>query len=219
MGLRCGGDLMEWLLFIVAVLLLAGLAIRIGDRAALRKRRAFAQTYLERLSHLVRKLDAGKFDGATFDWLTMNVPQMQRALGYHGVMAYRAPFGIYSAQRYQILINTLPQIRSGIAHPSDIQACQDAILRYIGELNEEADGAESLLNPLAWLREGVRFVVTLPLRLAVWSGLMSESTFVRASNHPLTRIVSALAWTVGLVASVIEIAEYWDELRLLLGVR
>jgi hypothetical protein len=208
---------MEWVFGIIGALLVIGCVIRVKERLAITERELFARTYLERFNRLAEVSKRRNFDGQTFEWLTMNVPKMQRALGHHGIMDYIAPFGRFQAHNYQLLVNTLPQIRTGNAQTMLVAACQEAILRYLGELKEEADDAGSLFNPVVWVREGVRFAVTFPLRLAAWSGLMSYSTFVRISHHPIVRILSAVAWTLGIAASIIQVAQAWDEVLVYLG--
>lgn len=85
------------------------------------------------------------FDGETYYWLTNRVSKIQSHLGFFGVMGYQPPHLNYIDRNYQIIINTLPEMRNMTAYPSMINACEDALIRYIGYLD---DGIEIYMNQL-----------------------------------------------------------------------
>ena len=94
-----------------------------------------------------------------------------------------------------------------------IMMYDDALLRGMGTIEQRCRELEAeRRNPLIWLREGVRFVATLPIRLFRWLGFRSESSFEEASGGKFGRILTLIAWIIGLIASIIQIAQAWESL-------
>lgn len=142
------------------LLLLLGLLRLLRERRGLLERGQFAHDFLARF---VAFAESSGRDNASYIWVMQHVERMQRDLGHIGLVGYQPPFREYMHLNYPIVLNTASEMRSGIAHPRDIQACQDAILRYIGTLQEAADDlASRLRNPLAVGQEGLICVLTIP---------------------------------------------------------
>ena len=52
-----------------------------------------------------------------------------------------------------------------------ISRVDDVLLAFVSAINNLTDEKKKdLKNPLIWLREGVRFIVTIPISLLYWSG-------------------------------------------------
>jgi hypothetical protein len=84
----------------------------------------------------------------------------------------------------------------------------------LGELDKMTSEANiRLINPFAWLQEGVRFVVTLPIRLAYWSGLITYARYSEASSSTIVKILIFFVQLIGLVASIIQIWQAWEPLK------
>jgi hypothetical protein len=97
-------------------------------------RMEFTKEYLERFNKFIARQE---FDGTEYNWLTLRVTKIQEELGQCGILtSYRPPFANFMYNNYQLIINILPEIRSGAAHPEMVNACQDAMIRHLGVLSE-----------------------------------------------------------------------------------
>lgn len=193
---------------ILICLLILGF-IRIINRILyLQKRIDFTSQYLKRYSEFISK---DNFDEEEYYWLTYNVNKIQAELGVGGIIDYRPPFANYIINNYQLIINTLPEIRSGIAHEAMINACSEVMIRHLGLLDKNiTELRNQLYNPFIYLREGINLIITLPIRIAYWSGLVEYSSFEKVSTGIIVKIFSFLIMILGVIASVITIFIGWE---------
>jgi hypothetical protein len=87
-----------------------------------------------------------------------------------------------------------------------ISVIRDAIVRYLGTLEEKDDQLRRhLKNPLVWYREGVGVLILSPLLLLAALGLIALGRVWRLAENPLVRTVVVVAALVGLVSSCVTI--------------
>lgn len=179
--------------------------------------------YTQKFNAFTAALLAGTSDGELYAWLTRHVNHIHEVLGHDGIMAvFIKPYTRETIYNYALIMNTLPDLRRGMgderSHAHSIMLCEDALLRGMGTIEgrvRELDRERR--NPLVWLREGVRFVATLPIRLLRWLGYGRGSSFEEASNGPLGRLLTGAAWLIGLLASIIQIVQAWGPLMGFVG--
>ena len=169
----------------------------------------FSNRYFENYDRLTR---SGNFDGEQYVWLTMNVSKMQSNLGTFGVMDYIAPFQTYKVTNYQIVINTIPKFRDGSVKDFDINSVDDCLLRYIGYLEEYSkDTLKNLRNPIVWFREGFREVLSIPIFILNWFGIISSRTVNSIKGSLIYKIISGLIALVTLLSGVVTIVVGYDQ--------
>jgi hypothetical protein len=202
-------------LLILLALVLIGFVSTIWDLIVGIQDLLFTHDYRDRYRQLLNGMSQKKrgvgFDPELYEWLMERVDRMQVELGIIGIMEhYRPPFENFAYKQYPILVNTLPQIRGrGGAHPNDLSMCDDLMTRHIGRARQKIRSELlRLINPLALLAEGTKFVVTLPLLLAYYSGLLKYGTYARASGSRFTGFI-IFVLTAG--ASIVTIVVGWDK--------
>jgi hypothetical protein len=203
-----------WLVVVLAVVaaLLIGLGRLVLTLKRLSERHEFGMEYLKRFSLFAKSAADSSFDSEAYIWLTERVTKMQADMGYHGVLEfYKPPFASYALRNYQILPQTLTNMRGGHAFPEEAGFCQDAILRYLGQLHDVHDSVRGQMkNPFVWLRESVSLIVTLPLRLAQWFGLYEYSTFARLSGSWLVKALTFISTLAGFAVAVMTLVMGWS---------
>lgn len=216
---------MVWTLGILVgvfvILAIGRISLAHGHRR-LEERRALAVEYLSRFSQFVSE---DVFDGNAYSWLTLKSVQMQDELGALGLVEYRPPAARNVISNRPVLLDFLPEIRKGklAARLSRdcaeaAAACQEALLRYIGDLDRSIEGCESeLKNPLVWLREGVQIILLLPLYLLYGLGVLSSATMHGIAGATGTKIVSAFITLFGLIVGIIGIVVDWKDFTDLLS--
>ncbi len=170
-------------------------------------------------------------DREAYTWVTLNSPKMQRNMGSYGVYeAYQPPAANYMVKNYQIITNMIPEVRRHIDLNNEslgtmfassidgfIKAIDEALLRYIGVLNEQEDDAKrKLTNPFLWIRTGVEEVLSLPILLFAWFGLIGFSTVRRLQNNFFFQIFSVITTMAGLIAAIMTIVMGWDDFILVM---
>lgn len=169
----------------------------------------FSNKYFESYDRWSR---SGNFDGEKYVWLTMNVSRIQNNLGTFGIMDYIAPFQTYKVSNYQIVINTIPKFRDGSIQDFDVNSVDDSLLRYIGYLNEyQKDTLRNLKNPFIWFREGFREILSIPIFILSWFGIISNRTLNSIKNSLIYKVVSGLIALVTLISGIVTIVVGYDQ--------
>ena len=186
--------------------------------------RSAAQEYLNRLGKYV---SSGGGDTESYAWLTQKSTIMQRQLGSSGILAaYKPPFANFQYTNYPILLNMLPELRNALADSFALErlanqysaTLQEVMIRHLGEVEEVEMEQRSLLrNPFVWLREGVRAVLSGPLYLLQWFGILSESATNRLIGNFLFRFLSSFTVLIGFIGSVVSIVVGWDQFIGMIG--
>lgn len=178
------------------------------------KKLAFANEYRNKFILLTNKYfetydrwsRSGNFDSELYVWLTMNVSQMQEFLGNQGVMEYIAPFQTYKISNYQIVINTIPKFRDGSIEDFDINSVDDCLLRYIGYLEGILnENINNLKNPIIWFREGFREVLSIPIFILYWFGIISSRTVSSIKDSLIFKAIAGLISLITLISSIVTI--------------
>lgn len=155
---------------------------------------------------------SGDFDDKLYVWLTMNVSKIQDYVGSFGEMTYKPAFQNYMINDYQIIINTIPKFREGQIESFDVGAVDDCLLRYIGHLEEyRKDTQKNLRNPFIWFREGFREIMSIPIFILSWFGIISNRTVNSIKNSLIYKVISGLIALVTLVSGVVTIIVGYDQ--------
>ncbi|MDN3204320.1 hypothetical protein [Algoriphagus sediminis] len=169
----------------------------------------FANKYFKNYDRWSR---SGNFDGEQYVWLTMNVSRIQNYLGTFGIMDYIAPFQTYKVSNYQIVINTLPKFRDGSIQDFDVTSVDDCMLRYIGHLEEyQKDTQRNLRNPIIWFREGFREILSIPIFILSWFGIISNRTLNSIKDSLIYKVISGLIALVTLVSGIVTIIVGYEQ--------
>ncbi|WP_375357391.1 hypothetical protein [Paenibacillus enshidis] len=126
--------------------------------------------------------------------------------------------GRFQYRNLQILVNLLPQIREAYKTTRSYNALSfdferlngftnvitESLLRYEGDLSERDNATRNRLkNPFIWLREGVQWVVTLPIQLLYWTGVINYVVLSRWSNNWFVKFLNFLIIIIGLASSIV----------------
>ena len=193
---------------IIGLVVMIGIGFASTWRGMFREaqRRDFAVEYLQKFRQFALTSEDG-FDGELYYWLTHRGPKIQDELGIFGVASYRPPAANYMFNNYQLIINILPEIRSGVVNSYQIASCEEALIRYIGWLDDRISGlVAQLCNPVTLFRNGFRWILSLPATILYWFGLIGESSLRSFSSSRAFTFVSGV---LALFASITTILSYF----------
>jgi hypothetical protein len=176
----------------------------------------FAVEYREKFMALTKKYFStydnwarqGELDSDLYMWLTKNVNRIQGDLGRLGTMHYIAAFKEYEVANYQIIINTIPKFRIGRIQEFDVSSADDCMLRYIGVMEKASDSIEKKLrNPIIWFREGFQQILSLPLYILNWFGILGENTVSKVTTNNIFKIFAGIGGFVAFVSGMVTIIQ------------
>ena len=155
---------------------------------------------------------SGNLDGELYVWLTMNVSKIQNHVGSFGLMSYKPAFQNYLINNYQIIINTIPKFREGQVENFDVSSVDDCLLRYIGHLVDyQKETQQNLRNPIIWFREGFREILSIPIFILNWFGIISNRTLHSIKDSFIYKLISGLIALVTLISGIVTIIAGYEQ--------
>lgn len=228
-------SLNNWILFIITIIIFCiGLVRSIYDYYNVLKRNNFSFDYINNFRKFGSQLvEQEHFDSENYQWLMMNSSKMQTMMGSYGIASsYKPPFANFMYNNYQLVVNGIREIKDNFQRAAgsyglsfekrwvieSINIVDDALLTFVGAIGDVLDEAKKdLKNPLIWLREGVRFIVTSPISLMYWSGLMKYRTYNVISNNLFVKFLSFLIGIIGFVSSIVTIVTGYTPFKSIIG--
>jgi hypothetical protein len=172
----------------------------------------FAIDYLNKFREFSNAYLDNNFDSNLYEWLIYNSTKIQTQLGSYGVLAYRPAFENYMFNNYPIILNTLPKMRNGRIDNQEIMAVDDCLMRYIGMSKDIINSShKDLRNPFIWLRIGIQYILTLPLQIFYWFGILSHSLLIKIKDNTFIKIISVIIIIIGLIGSIVTITLGWQQ--------
>lgn len=214
---------------IIPILILIGLAVlgfivKFVEIYDFDKRLTFTKEYRDKFITLCNDIFSNNhFDQAIYYELTAAVKDMQAELGADGIYAYvQDNLKGVATRNYQALVNFFPELRTAINEKQNsimamrlsrsITDCDDMFLRHIGTLTSQIDATrKAAKNPFSCFAEGVRTIISLPILLLKWFGIISSTTSKKLKSNWIVKIISILVTLVGFVGSVITIIIGWNQ--------
>lgn len=147
-----------------------------------------------------------KIDHEKYIWLTKNVNKIQEIMGQHGRMYYVAAFQMYKVPNYEIIVNTIPKFRDGKVTDFDISSVDDALLRYLGAVeNLLNELSKKLRNPFIWFRVGFQEVISLPFYVLRMFGILTERGVSRVISSSIYRVLAGIGGLVAFLSGIVTI--------------
>ncbi|WP_156289488.1 hypothetical protein [Oceanobacillus salinisoli] len=204
-------------ILIIIGLIIIGLIIKFDDLIKLNKELTFIGdyndkyvNYLNQYLYTQNRIRDEK-EAELYTYLVKNAGKCQQLLGLLGYVDYRPPFAGYMIKNYQVIVNVVPSLRNPKGLSDEFQWVNNHLLMQISR-HEEAisDRKREIVNPFSLLQEGVKFIVTLPITLLYWTGIIKYTTMSKLSNNIAVKFLNFIVIIVGLVGSVLTIVAGWD---------
>lgn len=216
----------NWLpLIIVFLAVVIGFIKVLVNLHQINENHSFTVDFINKFRLFCNRLNGERtYDSEAYEWLVLKSSKMQRLMGGMGILSYRPAFANYIHNNYPVILNGIPSIREahfqlGFGADAHMSMVDDSLLRYAGARETLLEIAQKeARNPLIWLREGVRFIVTSPISLFYWSGLMQYGTYNALSNNFFVKLVSFLIGLVGVVGSIVGITVDYSTFFKLIGI-
>ena len=197
---RSGEKYLSLIVFLalVTILGLVGRAYLVKELDRLHERR---ELVVEFLNKLILFAESHGEDMEAYTWLVRHSTRLQLESGLHGIMAmYRPPYENIAYRNYQIFLNFVGELRRWL---DDIYSREtayqfylimhDALHRYHADLEGQWERLyEKAGNPLECVVAGISFVLSTPLRIFAWMGLVSAGMVVRISRSHALQVLGKL---------------------------
>ncbi|WP_144506468.1 hypothetical protein [Bacillus mycoides] len=182
----------------------------------------FTKNYVEYLNKYLVKPNSPE-GNVLFNYLIKNSQKSQALLGDLGYIDYRPAFENHIIKNYPLLVNTIPSLRSNkVLDPLSSLARNNPIdeeflwvhnhlMMRIGYYEErEKKVRKEIRNPFILLKEGVQFIVTLPIALMYWTGLIKYSTLNRVSDYFIFKFLNFLIILIGFLSAIVTLVTGWE---------
>lgn len=214
-----------YLIGAVILLIIIGGTVKITDVNKIYKDNLFLIEYFKKYTEYLNefisrdfsvflKNDAEKnldMEGELFAFLMGKAGKAQNTLGSNGYLS-NYQHGNMILSRYQLLINTIPNLRFPDMYGRDFEMLRNMIHMTITENEGRLEKYRTeIKNPFSLLREGINFLVTSPIRILYWSGVMEYGTFNKLTNNWLLSFINGFIILVGFFGSIITILLGWDD--------
>lgn len=175
-----------------------------------------AENFLERF---LSWFNDGAKDQGTYNWLIQNSAIVQRLLGAGGIMAFRAPFGMFTSNNYPVILNMIPEIQRELrcnfssGQTIDIYArtIDECLRRFLGTAEEQYQRDRSrIFNPLALLCGGVAWLMELPLYILNETKVITTGVRTGIVSGRAFSVLSGVVTLATLVATIMSIVMGWD---------
>lgn len=198
----------QQLLFGIAIL---GFFAALFDFAKTIRRIYFLKKFISRFRDFTGIQVRDRRSSQLSDWLTENSAVLQHDMGNWGLAIGKLP-GLGNVKNYPILIHTLTRMRNGDSERGEIVSCQDSLLHYLGVLkNHLWIHSKNVFNPFAWLRDGARIILLIPIYIVKWFGFFEGTSTENLAKTALIRVLTTILACVGLLGTIITIVTGWDE--------
>lgn len=142
--------------------------------------------------------------------------RVQREMGSYGIAKYKPPGSHDYMENYQLIVNHLSELErwkhSQDAFLAIAGSMRDGLVLYLGVVDEpEQDLRRKKRNPFQLLREGIAWVLVLPLTVLAFLGLLGEDTVESVSQVGVVRLFAGTVSIVGLLSSLVTIITGWSQ--------
>ena len=188
------------------------------------KRIRFVRSFEDNFRQLTKGvLEKHRYEDTMRDKFLEDVDAFQIELGQDGVVDYYDPVLGMKVDKYQIFVNFDQEIQMTCGVLCDntaqmeqfrqiVETCNAAINRHIGNLKRtRKECVRNLLNPIRCFSKGIRLILSIPIIMLQWLGIISADKRRKAESSTVMTIMSALVSVVGFVASIITIVLGWNE--------
>ncbi|MGA2622545.1 MAG: hypothetical protein ABSF91_01705 [Bacteroidota bacterium] len=176
----------------------------------------------EFLDNLKAFMESKGTDREAYGKMVYQSALIQGDLGDFGVMSYKPPGANYFIHNYQLVVNMLSELDQWI-HTDDVfhvfrpgqglaRTIHEALLRYLGVLDQRIRQTKSnQRNPLLVMREGISWLLSLPIATLAFLGLAGESLFMTLRHSLLMRLVSAVLTLVTILSAIVSLFAGWSQ--------
>lgn len=191
----------------------------------LNNRKSFTIEYQNKFINLVNWIiEKGEINQDLYNECIHDVNKIQAELGYDGVLSeFIDPIQGIQGKNYQLFVNLMPEVRrmlfmwgNSIAEErfnQMIGLCDDSLRKHVGNIDNSIDAINNnLFNPFSCFGESIRWLITLPVDILYWCGLLGDRASDTIKKNRFTKFISNIIVFIGLIGSVVTIILGWDEL-------
>ena len=185
----------------------------------LKEKRARVEEFLKNLKLFV---ESGAKDRQAYFRMVHQSALVQRDIGSYGLMSYRPPYANHMFHNCQMVVNLLSEIDRWIQDDDMflslkpgralVQTLQESLVRFLGVIDDIQPGVEKIRrNPLLLLREGISWLLALPIAVFSFLGMIGENISEVVAQSGFVRFASGLITLIGLLGSIVTLVVGWSQ--------
>lgn len=190
--------------------------VRASYFSEIKNNKAFLSDFLKDYRKFTTLYFNKNLDTNLYNSLLTRSDKVQSILGKIGIVYYKPPQryqGVnWAVRNYEIILETLPDIRSGVAEKSMIHTVEDVLVRQIGIFSDSITLYEQSPDSfIFWLWKGIQNSLLPPLLLINKIGILGTNTLNRIVDSLIFKFLSILAVTIGIFSGVVTIIVGWND--------
>lgn len=207
---------MNYLYFVSIILIVSiiGVLKLVYDKKKLNDKKLVISEFLKKFNDLIKDYNENRdtkipYKVQLYVDLMTKVDKIVELIGNFGVIQYSNRG--YHNDYYNILLNTIPKVRSKSIDEFHVLQSQDALIRSIGYFDNQINDLKMyLVNPFRWMTSGFRFLLSLiPWTLAE-IGLIKEPSFDKIVNSGIMNILTAIVSLLSILGIIVGILADFD---------
>lgn len=188
----------------------------------LEERRKYTLEYREKfVMYCNDAVSTGNINSSNYHELMKDSNKIQRELGSDGIISmYRDQLAGFQTRNYPIFLNFFNEFRFYLRDRALfcdrinllVGNCDEALLKHIGTLEEAINiGKKRILNPIFCFSNGISFIVSLPVKVFEWCGIINNVASSRVLESKVLFIIEKLVTIICLLSSIITIVVGWEQ--------
>lgn len=132
-------------------------------------------------------------------------------MGSGGLALYQPYFEKYLIKNARVIIEIVNKLAtSSPPREIDLEMVRNMLFRYIANLEVVIDQKKKeFYNPLIWFRVGIQFIVSIPVSLLHWFGLIEYSKVINIRNNFFLKVVSTALGIIAFIDGLLNIYNNW----------
>lgn len=203
----------NFIIYLIVIALIIEVLNKVKILIDFRKRKYYLYEFLSKYDSYMSS--EGR-DSESLAWLIRNGDRMQEEIGSFGIVDFKPPFSNYYIKNYSLIINGLSNIaqyyRNGLGRSEEAHLIFETLLRYEGWIdNSYINIKKSFLNPIALISDGLKKIMSIPLWIMKWSGLLNGNKYDTVSKSFIYTIITAFMSFVTILSGIITIIVGWEQ--------
>lgn len=179
------------------------------------------QEYRNEFVMFANDIYRNEFNMKLYTQLQLKSARIQHIVDNFGTFKYKPAFANYYINNYQIIINSLTEIRNNYSigtyatlGTQEIDLVDNVLLTCIGAYSDTFEEyKKDCKNPFIWLRNGIWKIVSFPISLIYWGGLIGYNTYNKIISTFLFKTISFIIGFIGVLSSIVTIISGKEALK------
>lgn len=175
----------------------------------------YFEIFVEVTNKIIKNKD---LDNNLYFELVKRSEEIQLLIGHYGIIDLEERGRMYT--NYPLVLNAMPKLKDLIdsAHSwehkdiiEELNMLQNGFLRYFNNLEIILNkNKKKIFNPFICMKEGIKQILSLPIKTLFWIGLINENSKNKIENGAFIKILTGVVELFTLLSTIMSIFIDWN---------